>query len=98
MHVCSQCGARFRNEGSLQHHVKVHQGRTVCPVCHVTYNRVHYMRTHMVSKHGMSMEEVKEMLSAVHSQTAAGAPGLWADGGAVGEPAGGGAGCGDGGV
>ena len=52
----------------------------------------------MVSKHGMTMEEVKEMLSAVHAQAAAGAPGLWTDGGAAGETAGGPAGCGDGGL
>ena len=88
LHACAQCGARFRNEGSLQHHVKVHQGRTVCPVCHVTYNRVHYLRTHMATQHGMTVEEAKRLLSAVHAQVAPPPPPQqqgWPGAGAVGD-------------
>jgi len=65
-HQCVQCGALFKNEGSLKHHVQVHLGHTVCPLCGTTYSRRQYLKVHLATKHDMTPAEAKQLLDRLH--------------------------------
>ena len=56
--TCHVCGATYANRNSLAKHMKMHSGQTLCPHCHQAFAGMYTLRRHMVSKHGMSREEV----------------------------------------
>ncbi|XP_014253495.1 protein bric-a-brac 2-like [Cimex lectularius] len=53
---CDECGKVFKHPRSLDHHKKMHEGRTTCPFCRRVFGRMYALRLHMSSSHpGQSM-------------------------------------------
>lgn len=48
---CDECGKVFKHPRSLDHHKKMHEGRTTCPYCRRVFGRMYALRLHMSSSH-----------------------------------------------
>uniref|UniRef100_A0A0K8TAL0 Broad-complex core protein n=1 Tax=Lygus hesperus TaxID=30085 RepID=A0A0K8TAL0_LYGHE len=48
---CDECGKVFKHPRSLDHHKKMHEGRTTCPFCRRVFGRMYALRLHMSSSH-----------------------------------------------
>lgn len=48
---CDECGKVFKHPRSLDHHKKMHEGRTTCPYCRRVFGRMYALRLHISSSH-----------------------------------------------
>ncbi|KAF0301452.1 Broad-complex core protein isoforms 1/2/3/4/5 [Amphibalanus amphitrite] len=62
---CSICGAGYSSHGTLQKHMKMHTGGTVCPVCKQIFSMTSARRRHMKKMHDMDSAAIDESLKGV---------------------------------
>ena len=48
---CDICLKSFSNKNSLQNHLGVHKGKTLCPICNKHLSTVSNLKAHMAHKH-----------------------------------------------
>ncbi|KAF0288542.1 Zinc finger protein 83 [Amphibalanus amphitrite] len=67
--TCETCGRVYSRLLSLEHHRKVHEGLTKCPICGVIASRVGHLRRHIQMVHRLPAEQVYTLVPSKFSRS-----------------------------
>lgn len=53
VYKCEKCPKSFKHPLSISQHVKIHSGETKCTICYKILSRVHDLKLHLATVHGI---------------------------------------------